>query len=92
MLKLGLRSVLAHRLRFVLCTVAVLLGVAFAGGAMVFTDTLSAALKKNFTTSTADVTVTPVTPIDAGPDRPATFQSTLVERVAAVPGVASASP
>ena len=92
MLKLGLRSVLAHRLRFVLCTVAVLLGVAFAGGAMVFTDTLSAALKKNFTTSTADVTVTPVTPIDAGPDRPATFQSTLVERVAAVPGVASANP
>ncbi len=46
MLKLGLRSVLAHRLRFVLCTVAVVLGIAFVGGAMVFTDTLSTALKK----------------------------------------------
>jgi len=92
MLKLGLRSVLAHRLRFVLCTVAVLLGVAFAGGAMVFTDTLSAALKKNFTTSTADITVTPVTPIKAADNRPATFTSELVQRVAGVPGVASASP
>ena len=92
MLKLGLRSVLAHRLRFVLCTVAVLLGVAFAGGAMVFTDTLSTALKKNFSISTADITVTPASPIEAGANRPATFQSEVVERVAAVPGVASANP
>lgn len=92
MVKLGLRSVLAHRLRFVLCTIAVLLGIAFAGGAMVFTDTLSTALKKNFTTNTSDVTVTPATPIEAKTDRPATFQSDLVERVAGVPGVASADP
>ena len=92
MLKLGLRTVLAHRLRFVLCTVAVVLGISFASGAMVFTDTLSTALKKNFSTSTADITVTPSTPIEAGTDRPATFQSTVVERVAAVPGVANASP
>ncbi|MGW6283123.1 ABC transporter permease [Kribbella sp. NPDC055071] len=92
MFKLGLRSVLAHRLRFGLCTVAVLLGIAFAAGAMVFTDTLSTALKKNFTTSTADVTVTPVSPIEAQTNRPVTFQSELVDRVAAVPGVASAAP
>jgi len=91
MFKLGLRSVLAHRLRFVLCTIAVLLGVAFAAGAMVFTDTLSTALKKNFTTSTADITVTPTSPIDAGSDRPATFQAEVADRVAAVPGVASAT-
>lgn len=91
MFKLGLRSVLAHRLRFVLCTIAVLLGVAFAAGAMVFTDTLSTALKKNFTTSTADITVTPASPIDAGSNRPATFQAEVADRVAAVPGVASAT-
>jgi putative ABC transport system permease protein len=91
MFRLALRSVLAHRLRFVLCTVAVLLGVSFAGGAMVFTDTLSTALKKNFQTSTADITVTPTTALKPGTDRPATFEASLVNRVAAVPGVANAS-
>src|SRR4051794_8627538 len=91
MVNLALRSVLAHRLRFLLCTVAVTLGVAFAGGAMVFTDTLSHALKKNFAVSTADITVTPASPIEAGTDNPATFQAGLVDQVAAVPGVASAS-
>lgn len=92
MLRLGLRSVLAHRLRFVLCTVAVLLGIAFVGGAMVFTDTLSAALKKNFSGSTADITVTPVDPVGVRSGRPATFTSDVVERIAAVPGVAGANP
>ncbi|WP_433157768.1 ABC transporter permease [Kribbella sp. CA-247076] len=92
MFRLGLRSVLAHRLRFVLCTVAVLLGIAFVGGAMVFTDTLSAALKKNFSGGTADLTVTPVDPVGADTGRPATLTSDTVERVAAVPGVAAANP
>ncbi|MFG1817961.1 ABC transporter permease [Kribbella sp. NPDC049174] len=92
MLRLGLRSVLAHRLRFVLCTVAVLLGIAFVGGALVFTDTLSAALKKNFSSSTADITVTPVDPVGVRSGRPATFTSDVVERIAAVPGVAGANP
>jgi putative ABC transport system permease protein len=91
MFKLGLRSVLAHRLRFVLCTIAVTLGIAFAAGAMVFTDTLSTALKKNFEVSTADIVVTPSSPIEAGTDRPPTFQAEVADRVAGVPGVASAT-
>ncbi|GAA1572905.1 FtsX-like permease family protein [Kribbella sancticallisti] len=94
MLKLGLRSVLAHRLRFVLCTVAVLLGVAFVSGALIFTDTLSAALKKNFAGSTADITVTPVSTLSTNTDpaagRPPTLSSNLANQVAGVPGVASA--
>ncbi|MFI7068219.1 ABC transporter permease [Kribbella sp. NPDC050124] len=92
MLKLGLRSVLAHRLRFVLCTVAVLLGISFTSGAMVFTDTLAAALKKNFSGSTAAITVTPVDPVGIRSGRPATFTSDVVEQIAAVPGVAGADP
>lgn len=87
MLKLGLRSVLAHRLRFVLCTVAVLLGIAFVSGAMIFTDTLSTALKKNFAGSTADISVTPATQPRTGP--PATLDAAIADRVAAVPGVAA---
>ncbi|MGC4941466.1 ABC transporter permease [Kribbella sp. DT2] len=89
MLKLGLRSVLAHRLRFVLCTIAVLLGIGFVSGAMVFSDTLAAALKKNFATATADLTVTPVSPITGTPNRPATLSIETADRIAAVPGVAA---
>ncbi len=96
MLKLGLRSVLAHRLRFVLCTVAVLLGVAFVAGALIFTDTLSAALKKNFATATADITVTPVTALDTTPGttnaKPQTLSTDLADRIAAVQGVAGVDP
>ncbi|HZX04611.1 ABC transporter permease [Kribbella sp.] len=92
MFKLGLRSVLAHRLRFVLCTIAVTLGVSFAAGAMVFTDTLSTALKKNFEVSTADITVTPSSPIASGTDRPPMFQSAVADRIRTVPGVADAVP
>ncbi|GAA3114728.1 putative ABC transport system permease protein [Kribbella aluminosa] len=92
MFKLGLRSVLAHRLRFVLCTIAVTLGVAFAAGAMVFTDTLSTALKKNFEVSTADITVTPSSPIATGTDRPPTFESSVADQIRTVPGVADAVP
>jgi putative ABC transport system permease protein len=86
MLKLGLRSVLAHRLRFVLCTVAVLLGIGFVSGAMVFSDTLAAALKKNFAAATADLTVTPVSPLNTGTP---TLSIEIADRIAAVPGVAA---
>jgi putative ABC transport system permease protein len=96
MLKLGLRSVLAHRLRFALCTVAVLLGVAFVAGALIFTDTLSAALKKNFATASADITVTPVTALDTTPGttnaKPQTLSTDLADRIAAVQGVAGVDP
>ncbi|MET7280863.1 FtsX-like permease family protein [Kribbella sp. NPDC005582] len=90
MLKIGLRSVLAHRLRFVLCTVAVVLGIAFVGGAMVFTDTLSTALKKQYAGSTADITITPVDPVEARTGPPATLAAAVVGQVAALPGVADA--
>lgn len=86
MLTLGLRSVLAHRLRFVLCTIAVLLGIGFVSGAMVFSDTLSAALKKNFAGATADLTVTPVSPLNTGTP---TLSIEIADRIAAVPGVAA---
>ncbi|GAA1516841.1 ABC transporter permease [Kribbella lupini] len=86
MLKLGLRSVLAHRLRFVLCTIAVLLGIGFVSGAMVFSDTLAAALKKNFAGTTADLTVTPVSTLKTGTP---TLPIEVADRIAAVPGVAA---
>jgi putative ABC transport system permease protein len=97
--RLGLRSVLAHRLRFALCTVAVLLGVAFVAGSLIFTDTLSTALRRTFAGTTADIVVTPVPALDRGGDtlgttssRPVTLSADLANRIAAVAGVAGADP
>lgn len=98
MVRLGLRSALAHRFRFVLCVVAVLLGVAFVAGSLILTDTLSAALRKNFGGSTADITVTPVSTLERDDTpgttnaRPPTLSAGLANQIAAVPGVAGADP
>lgn len=99
LLKLGLRSVLAHRLRFVLCTVAVVLGVAFVSGSLIFTDTLSNALRRTLAGPTPDLVVSAVDSLDAGdPNRPAgdarpvTLPTDLADRLAAVKGVGSVSP
>jgi putative ABC transport system permease protein len=99
LLKLGLRSVRAHRLRFLLCTVAVVLGVAFVSGSLIFTDTLSNALRRTVAGPTPDLVVTaagaletgdPNTP--AGDARPVTVPSDLADRLAAVQGVEAVSP
>jgi putative ABC transport system permease protein len=98
MFKLGWRSVLAHRLRFALCMVAVLLGVAFVAGSLIFTDTLSTALRKNFAGSAADITVTPLSALQNNDSlgttnaRPPTLPSELADRVATVEGVAGTDP
>jgi putative ABC transport system permease protein len=103
MLKLGLRTVLSHRLRFLLCTVAVILGVAFVAGSLIFADTLSAAIRRNFAVATADIVVTPVSALDTGAagtgqnlgdtnGRPATLTSDLATRIEALPDVAATDP
>ena len=99
LLKLGLRSVLAHRLRFVLCTVAVVLGVAFVSGSLIFTDTLSTALRRTFAGPTPDLVVSAVGALDAGDPnspagdaRPVTLPSDLSDRLATVNGVEAVAP
>ena len=57
MWKASLRSVVAHRLRLALSATAVLLGVAFVAGSLVFTSTISTAFDKLFDQISADVTV-----------------------------------
>ncbi len=94
MLRLGLRNVLAHRLRFVLCTVAVLLGVAFVAGSMVFTDSLASSLRRTMASTVADLTVTPASALESAGDslgnsdaRPPLLDNPAVERVSEVRGV-----
>ena len=94
MFKLGWRNVLAHRLRFVLCTVAVLLGTAFVSGSMIFTDTLQASLGRQIASTTADLTVTATNALDRPADslgtsdaKPRLLPLERVDAISRVPGV-----
>lgn len=59
MLRATLRSLFAHKLRLLLSGVAVVLGVAFVAGTLVFTDTLQRTFDDLFTQTSTDVVVTP---------------------------------
>ncbi|MFB9837155.1 ABC transporter permease, partial [Actinoallomurus acaciae] len=91
--KVTLRNLVAHRLRLALTALAVILGVAFVAGTLVFTDTMSRRFDELFadTGKNVAVQVRPKKVIDTGDggDAP-TVPASLVATVAAVPGVARA--
>jgi putative ABC transport system permease protein len=95
--RLGLRNVRAHRTRFVLCLVAVVLGVSFVSASMVFTDTLAAGLRSTIASTTADLTVTAESAVDSTGEglggtnaKPVLLGADVVQAVSAVDGVAVA--
>ncbi|RJK93184.1 ABC transporter permease [Vallicoccus soli] len=96
MLRASLRSLLAHKLRLALSAVAVVLGVAFVAGSLVFTSTLSRTFTDLFENIAADVTVTRATSFDqtvvtsstAGPETG--VPEAVLDDVRAVDGVATA--
>ena len=95
MLKATLRSLAAHKLRLVLSGLAVVLGVAFVAGTLVFTDTLKKTFDDLFTQTTSDVVVEPKgNDLTEGGDVPtaavATLPASLVPTVQGVDGVAKA--
>ena len=59
MLRVSLRSVAMHKARLAMSTLAVVLGVAFIAGTLVFSDTINASFTGLFTSTAPDVTVTP---------------------------------
>ncbi|MFH8803267.1 ABC transporter permease [Streptomyces sp. NPDC017936] len=92
MLKATLRSFLAHKGRLLLSALAVVLSVAFVSGSLIFSDTVARAFDRLFASTSADVTVEPKddlnSPAPTGAVR--TLPAALVDRVAAVDGVAAA--
>ena len=95
MLKLSLRGLFAHKLRFLTTTFAVVLGVAFVVGALVVTDTLRSSVGQLFTSINdgIDVSVRAETNLGGGGGAPSSrgrVPESLVEVVAGVDGVASA--
>ena len=59
MLRSAWRSLLHHKLRLVLSGVAIVLGVGFVVGTLIFTDTLNSTFTNLFADTTSDVVVTP---------------------------------
>lgn len=101
MLAYTLGSVLAHRTRLVLTAAAIMLGVGAVSGTFVLTDTARAAADAAFTDAGRGVNVVVVDVDPAGPyeDLASSIQvgdlprvpAAVVDRVATVPGVATAT-
>ena len=92
MRRLALRSLLAHKLRLALSGLAIVLGVAFVAGTLMFTDTLSRTFTELFESTAADVNVEAARSFDThapGMASSVLLPEELVKEVAGVDGVAS---
>ncbi len=93
MLRVTWRNLVARKLRLLLSAFAIVLGVAFVAGTLVFTHAMGGAFDNIIEGSTADVEVAykGAGDFDSGQDN-RTFPASVVKDLAALPEVASASP
>ncbi|MDQ1046125.1 ABC transporter permease [Streptomyces sp. V4I2] len=94
MFRTALRNVFAHKARLLMTVLAVMLGVAFVSGTLVFTNTISEAYQKSSAKGfdQVDVAVEPETQEDKGDTvgKTAELTQSLLDESARVPGAASA--
>ena len=94
MFRTALRNVLAHKARLLMTVLAVMLGVAFVSGTLVFTDTISDAFQKSSAKGydDVDVAVQPRPPTTTATRRqearPAAQPAALLDKVGRLPGAA----
>ncbi|MEV4744204.1 FtsX-like permease family protein [Streptomyces sp. NPDC049555] len=93
MFRTALRNLLAHKTRLMMTALAVLLGTAFVTGTLIFSDSVGSAYRNRMAKSLDDVAVSVTA---GGPRTDADDQGVLdarmVQRIAALPGVASVRP
>jgi putative ABC transport system permease protein len=91
MFKAAWKSLLGRKLRLIMSTFAIVLGVAFVAGTFIFTDTLGRSFTAIFASTVGDVVVRPVgaTSEDGSPTT-RTLPAAMVERLADVDGAARA--
>jgi putative ABC transport system permease protein len=89
MIKAALKSLLGRKVRLLMSTFAIVLGVAFVAGSLIFSDTLSRSFTALFASTVGDVVVRPVggTTADGAPST-VTLPASLVEQLRDVPGAA----
>ena len=90
MFRTALRNVLAHKARLLMTVLAVMLGVAFVSGTLIFTDTLNHAYRDQATKSYAHVDVEVRENSDSSADFPGISRKT-VDEIARLDGVAEAA-
>ncbi|MDX2919702.1 MULTISPECIES: ABC transporter permease [Streptomyces] len=90
MFRTALRNVLAHKARLLMTVLAVMLGVAFVSGTLVFTDTLGNAFRNQSAKSYDNVAVSIETYTGDDEKNPGIDDATL-EKIRSVDGVASAT-
>ncbi|EDY57376.1 MULTISPECIES: FtsX-like permease family protein [Streptomyces] len=94
MFRTALRNVLAHKARLLMTVLAVMLGVAFVSGTLVFTNTISEAYQKSSAKGfdQVDVAVTAKSEADKGNTigKSHELTQTLLDKSAEVPGAANA--
>ncbi|MGW0547653.1 ABC transporter permease [Streptomyces altiplanensis] len=92
MLRTALRNVLAHKARLLMTVLAVMLGVAFVSGTLVFTDTLSHAFRNQSAKSYDNVAVAVTTyPDRENGKKEQGIDARTLEKIRGVDGVASAT-
>ncbi|WP_405457650.1 ABC transporter permease [Streptomyces sp. NBC_00101] len=91
MFRTALRNVLAHKARLLMTVLAVMLGVAFVSGTLIFTDTLGNAFRNQSAKSYDDVAVAVSTASGRHDDSAAGLDATTLERIRALDGVAGAT-
>ncbi|GAA4741205.1 FtsX-like permease family protein [Nocardioides endophyticus] len=89
MIKAALKSLLGRKVRLLMSTFAIVLGVAFVAGSLIFSDTLSRSFTALFASTVGDVVVRPEggTTADGAPST-VTLPASLVEQLREVPGAA----
>ncbi|MFI9027791.1 ABC transporter permease [Streptomyces sp. NPDC053560] len=93
MLRTALRSLCAHRRRFLLPALAVLLGVAFTSGALLYTQSVRTVLTQARTAAQPDASVTvqpDPSPEDTGKATAPALDERLLKRLRALPDAAAA--
>ena len=89
MIRAALRSLLGRKLRLLMSTFAIVLGVAFVSGTLIFTDTLDRSFTALFASTVGDVVVRPGDgDVEAIAASSLTVPDDVVDRLADVPGAA----
>lgn len=92
MIRLALRGLAARKLRTTLTSIAVVLGVAFVAGTLMFTDTIDAAFKDLFERTSKGTDVSITTRERVKDDwAPPPVSASVLDRVKRTPGVAEAA-
>ncbi len=89
MIKAAIKSLLGRKVRLLLSTFAIVLGVAFVAGTLVFSDTLSSSFTALFASTVGDVVVQPVgAQTEQGTPSSKTVPAALLDELEQVEGVA----